>query len=115
MFVGHVNDRTCKPVTPPSARNVLKQSLIGPGEGWKGWAMRQFTLQDRGYTPRHRHPWPHINYVISGKGVLFLEGKEHQLKPGSIAYIPENAEHQFSGTGDEDFTFVCIVPEEGDV
>ncbi|MEW6573202.1 MAG: cupin domain-containing protein [Bacillota bacterium] len=115
MFVSHEKDRAQIPVSPPGARNVLKQSLVGPGEGWQGWVMRQFTLTDRGCTPRHRHPWPHVNYVVRGEGILFLEGSEHRLTTGSIAYVPAGAEHQFNSTAPEDFVFICIVPVEGDV
>jgi len=112
LFVSHVKDREAKPVAADGARNVLKRHLIGPGEGWQGWVMRQFTVKDRGCTPRHRHPWLHISYVVGGEGVLFLEGKEHRLTAGSIAYIPGDAQHQFISTAPEDLVFICIVPEE---
>nr|WP_243236935.1 cupin domain-containing protein [Heliobacterium chlorum] len=91
-----------------------KQSLVGPEQGWDGWVMRQFTLGQDGQTPKHSHPWPHINYILSGKGTLFLDGKEQAVESGSVAYIPGDEEHQFRNVGDEDFVFICIVPEEGD-
>lgn len=46
--------------------------------------------------------------------MLYAGGKETALTEGSIAYVPANVEHQFSSTADEDFAFICIVPEEGD-
>jgi quercetin dioxygenase-like cupin family protein len=114
MFVDH--ERNIKSIKSQSAGSsgVVKQSLVGPEQGWEGWVMRLFTLEKGGFTPRHSHPWPHINYMVSGQGVLFLEGKEYPVEKGSTAYVPGNALHQFTNRGDEDFVFICIVPEEGD-
>lgn len=114
MFVSNVKKLEEIKVTAPGVENAFKKSLIGPKEGWEGWVMRLFTLRERGNSPRHSHPWPHINYIVSGKGVLYLEGKDILLEEGSIAYVSSNAEHQFISTSDEDFVFICIVPEEGD-
>lgn len=114
MFAESVKNLDEIKVSAPGAVNAFKKSLIGPGEGWEGWVMRLFTLKDRGCSPRHAHPWPHINYILGGQGVLSVEGKETVLEEGSIAYVPPNVEHQFSSTGDNDFVFICIVPEEGD-
>lgn len=114
MFVGNVKNIKEIEVTAPGVVNAFKKSLIGSKEGWDGWVMRLFTLKNRGNTPRHSHPWPHINYIVGGKGILYLEGNEHPLEQGSIAFVPSNIDHQFISTGDEDFVFICIVPEEGD-
>jgi quercetin dioxygenase-like cupin family protein len=114
MFVSNIKNLDEIKVTAPGVVNAFKKSLIGPLEGWDGWVMRLFTLRDRGCSPRHAHPWPHINFIMCGRGLLYAEGKETALEEGSIAYVPSNAEHQFSSTTDEDFAFICIVPEEGD-
>lgn len=114
MFAENVKNLDEIKVSAPGAVNAFKKSLIGPGEGWEGWVMRLFTLKDRGCSPRHAHPWPHINYILGGQGVLFVEGRETVLEEGAIAYVPSNVEHQFSSTGDNDLVFICIVPEEGD-
>jgi len=115
MFVGSEKNIKSVEVKAPGALNVLKQVLIGPAEGWQGWVMRLFTLAPGGYTPRHSHPWPHINYMVSGEGILFLDGKENAVEPGSVACIPGDAEHQFKNRGEKEFSMLCIVPEEGDV
>jgi len=114
VFVGSVKDIEEIKFVGPGVVNAFKKSLIGPGEGWEGWVMRLITLRDRGCSPRHAHPWPHINYILEGSGVLFIEGKDNTLEAGSIAYVPSNAEHQFASSSDQDLVFICIVPEEGD-
>ena len=95
------------------AKNSLMKVLVGPKEGWDGYVMRSVEVEKDGFSPKHMHDWPHINYVLEGNGVLFLEGKEQVISKGSIAYIPSNELHQFKNTGSEVLKFICIVPERG--
>ncbi|MBN2655869.1 MAG: cupin domain-containing protein [Spirochaetales bacterium] len=95
-------------------KNAVKQAAISPEQGWDGHVMRIFTLGKEGYTPKHEHAWPHINYIIKGQGTLFIEGEEKSVTAGDTAYVPGGEKHQFRNTGDGDFSFICIVPEEGD-
>ena len=102
-------------MTAAGAKDVNKKVLVGPAEGWEGWVMRLFTFAPGGHTPKHSHPWPHINYIVAGKGILYLDGKEHEVTAGSIAYIPGGKEHQFRNISESDeFAVICIVPEEGE-
>ena len=94
-------------------KNAFKKTAITGKEGWDGWSMRIFTLKDEGFTPRHSHPWPHINYIVEGKGTLFIDGEDRPVKAGDTAYVPGGDLHQFRNTGKEDFSFICIVPAEG--
>lgn len=114
MFLSHENDIEKKEYSGANLKNVIKQSLVGPKQGWNGHVMRIFTVLKDGFTPKHSHPWPHINYVISGTGTVYLGGKEYNVTPGSTAYVPSNTVHQFMANADSDLKFICIVPEEGD-
>jgi quercetin dioxygenase-like cupin family protein len=114
MFVSHRNSIDKKELTGSAMSNVAKQVLVGPEQGWKDHVMRMFTLAEAGFTPRHHHDWQHIIYVVEGRGTLFLDGTDHLLTAGSVAYVPNGAEHQLMNTGSEIFVFICIVPEYGD-
>lgn len=114
MIVGHINDLTGIPMQGPEVKGALKKVLVSPNEGWEGWTMRLFTLDADGFTPRHTHPWPHINYITGGQGLLYLDGREYEVAEGSFAYVPGGKLHQFRNNGQESFSFICIVPEEGD-
>lgn len=96
------------------AKNVIKKSLIAKNEGWEDYVMRHFEVGEGGCSPKHIHPWPHIVYILSGKGVIEIEGEKHDVREGSYAFIPPDTEHQFLNTGADVFTFICIVPPEGD-
>ena len=114
MIVAHERDVQRLKLEGDSLKNVHKKVLISPKEGWEGYVMRVFDLDVDGYTPKHSHPWPHINYILKGKGTLHLDGVDHNVEAGSYAYVPENKIHQFSNQGNELFSMICIVPEEGD-
>lgn len=113
MIVSHKRDVEGKKIENPEVKNALMKVLVSPKEGWKGHVMRVVELEEGGYTPRHTHPWPHINYVIGGKGVLHIDGEDNEIEAGSFAYVPSGKLHQFMNKGKERFEFICIVPEEG--
>ena len=113
MIVSHKSKVEAVKVENPAVKGAMMKVLISPKEGWEGHVMRVFEVESGGYTPKHSHPWPHINYIINGKGTLHLEGKDKVIEAGSFAYVPANSEHQFKNTGNEILEFICIVPEEG--
>lgn len=96
------------------AANVFKKVPIGEKEGWEGYTLRAFTLGSGGYTPRHSHDWEHVNYVIRGRGKLMIDGHEQEINERDFAFVPPNSEHQFTNPYDEEFEFICIVPNRGE-
>jgi len=115
MYLQDVKKIDSKAVNAPGAINAFKQVLVGPQEGWDGWVMRLFSLGKDGSTPQHSHSWPHINYVVKGTGTLLMEGEEREIGSDYVAYIPGGAVHQFKNTGESELSFICIVPEEGEI
>ena len=114
MIVAHIKDLAGVKLEGPQLQNVMKKVLISPENGWEGNVMRVFELGEGGYTPKHTHPWPHINYILKGKGTLHLDNLDYALEAGSFAYVPAEKIHQFKNVGNEPFSFICIVPEEGE-
>lgn len=114
MIVSHKSNMEGVKLEGEGIKNVNKKVIISPKEGWEGHVMRIFELEEQGHTPRHSHSWPHINYIIKGKGTLHLDGKDYEVEAGSYAYVPADKIHQFSNRGKETFEFICIVPEEGE-
>ena len=100
-------------ISHPSASNAWMKVLVGPKEGWSDYVMREVEVQEGGYTPKHAHPWPHINVMLEGEGEVLQDGKYVKVSPGSFAYIEPNMEHQYRNTGKTPFRFICIVPKEG--
>jgi quercetin dioxygenase-like cupin family protein len=115
MFVSNIKDVKKVKMDMPGAEKVLKQLIIGKDEGWDSHAMRLFTVAPGGHTPRHTHPEVyHVNFIVSGKGILHIDGKDYEIEQGSIAYVPGEKEHQYTNTSDEELVLICIVPAKGE-
>jgi quercetin dioxygenase-like cupin family protein len=113
MIVSNEKNVDGKKVNMAGAKDVEMKVLVSPKEGWDGYIMRIFEIDENGHTPRHKHPWPHINYIISGRGILHYSGEDHEIEEGGFAYLHAGVEHQFLNTGKGKLRLICIVPEEG--
>ena len=49
----------------------------------------------------HRHAQAEIYYVLSGEGVVSIDGIEQPLRAGSSVFIPGNIWHGARNTGDD--------------
>jgi len=113
MVVGHESEVPFKTFSGPEVKAAAIKAVVGGEQGWKDYVMRIVELGADGHSPRHTHDWPHINYVLEGEGVLFVEGKETPISPGSYAFVPPGALHQYRNRGKGPLRFICIVPREG--
>jgi quercetin dioxygenase-like cupin family protein len=114
-MIGNIHQLTGKPIANPLAKDAVMKVLVSPEEGWKDHVMRVIEISPGGFTPFHSHPWPHINYVIEGNGLLRLGETSTNVEAGAYAFIPGGTEHQFRNAGKEKFSFICIVPKEGHI
>lgn len=112
MPFGHIEDLENKVVNNPLADKAKMRVLVGPNEGWDSHVMRVFEVEAGGYTPKHQHDWPHINYILEGEGTLLIEGELQTIKAGHYAYIPSNTLHQFKASEHSGIKFICMVPKE---
>ena len=113
MIVGNMKDLESIKVNHPSAKDAAMKVLVSGKEGWDSHVMRVVEVEVGGYTPKHSHPWPHINYIIEGKGEILIKDTLHPVTPGSYAFVPDDTLHQFRNVGDTVFKFMCIVPTRG--
>jgi len=113
MVVGNTNNLSSIKIINSQTKDTEMKVLVSPVDGWEGYVMRVFEVKEDGHTPKHSHPWPQISYMIEGDGELLIDGKINQVTPGSYAFIPSGAMHQYRNVGTTTFKFICIVPEEG--
>jgi quercetin dioxygenase-like cupin family protein len=114
MPVVRYDDMQMNSVTMDGVKNTYKANVIGKPEGWPEHTLRVFRLGAGGFTPRHRHDWEHVNYVIKGRGRLRIGDTVHEMNEKDFAFVPPGAEHQFENPYDGDFEFICIVPNRGE-
>jgi quercetin dioxygenase-like cupin family protein len=101
-------------VVMQGASGACKQVPIAGTDGSPLMALRVFTIEPGGYTPRHRHPYEHINYIISGGGFLLdEEGRQRPLATGDFALVLPDELHQYrNAADDEPLVMICLVPRE---
>ena len=89
------------------------QLLIGP-EKAPDFAMRKFIMVPDGGMPKHTNQVEHEQYVLKGKATIGIEDDTCEVKQGDVVFIPAGAPHWYRGHGEEDFEFICVVPNRHD-
>lgn len=113
MAVGYDNSVEKTIINRDGYAHVSGKVLVSPENGWKDYVMREFSIEENGYTGNHNHDFPHIIFVINGEGTIIINDEETSVKKGSYAYVPANSQHQLKNTcSSETFSFLCIVPQE---
>lgn len=95
-------------------KGMKKKIMIGSKDGKPTMALRVMEVEVNGYSPLHKHPWEHINYILSGKGILKTENGDFDLLPGQSVFVESNTLHQYRNNSDEIFSFICLVPTENE-
>ena len=87
----------------PTAQLTLGVTEVGPG-------------QPSPFSP-HRHAAAEIYYVLSGEGVVHLDGVEHPLRAGTSVFIPGDTWHGARNTGRETLRLLYVFAADsfGDV
>ena len=78
----------------PTSQMTMGVAEIGPGE------TERLSL--------HRHDAAEIYYVLSGEGVVSIDGTEHPLRAGSSVFIPGNVLHGARNTGRETLRLLYV-------
>lgn len=114
MKVVSLNQVEKNSVNMEGARGAWKQVPLSRNDGAPVYSFRVFTVDPGGFTPYHRHPYEHMNYVIEGEGVLVNEaGEEKPVRAGDFALVLPDEKHRYRNTSDEKpFVMICGVPKE---
>jgi quercetin dioxygenase-like cupin family protein len=113
MYITRLKDVEKTIPVMEGAKNIYKQIPLSQKDGVPTFSFRVFTIKPGGHTPFHWHPFEHMNYVISGKGMLVAEDREHELNEGDFALILPDEKHQFKNSlGKQDLIIICAVPKQ---
>jgi len=89
------------------------QVLISGQEG-PHFAMRRFVMQPGGGMPNHTNTLEHEQYVLQGHARIGIGENEFEVEAGDVVFIPEGVPHWYQNIGEEDFEFLCIIPNKPD-
>ena len=93
--------------------NTFKQVLISADEA-PNFAMRKFIIEPGGSMPLHKNSVEHEQYVLNGKAEISIDGQIYIVKKDDAVFISEGAEHYYKTIGEDNFEFLCIVPNKID-
>ena len=89
------------------------QVLIGPDDA-PDFAMRRFVMVPGGGMPLHTNQVQHEQYVLRGRARVRIGDDEIEVSKDDVVYIPAGVPHAYESIGEEDFVFLCMVPNRPD-
>lgn len=110
MKVQRALDVPSQPVEMEGAVGCTVRWLVDAADGAPTFAMRQFSVDPGGHTPKHHHPYEHEVYVLEGDGEILEGDTPHALKAGDVIFVAPDEVHQFRNTGSSPLKFLCLVP-----
>ena len=79
----------------------------------------EFEVAGGGEVDPHSHPTHEFYYVTSGRGLMRIEGEEHEIVQGDLVHIPPNAVHSLRPVSDHApihcFCFAVGLPGAGQI
>ena len=106
--VVNIADSQPTAISGDGARGVTGLPLLDLSEGTGQFDFRGVRIGPGGISPDHVHAWVQANYILSGRGRLALDGVTHDVGPGDFIYVPPNARHVFTNTGDDDLVLLAV-------
>ena len=108
MTVTHAHEVPSQPVMAGQDTSI-QVLLKGPN-----FTMRRFTMQPGGSMPEHTNTVEHEQYVLHGRARISVAGQEYEVQAGDVVFIPEGVPHWYRNIGEQDFVFLCLVPNKPD-
>jgi quercetin dioxygenase-like cupin family protein len=107
MSVKHANDVQANEVKAGDLATM--QVLISAQEG-PHFAMRRFIMEPGGGMPKHTNTVEHEQYVLRGHGNIGIGKEEFEVRAGDVVFIPMGVPHWYQNIGEENFEFLCLIP-----
>ena len=95
---------TAKAQSDGYAAEVLRSELLSVGV---------YTLPAGGLDDQTPHDEDEVYYAVRGRSMLFVDGIEHAVGPGTLLFVPAKAEHRFHDIEEELILIVFWAPPEG--
>lgn len=74
-----------------------------------GYSIAKAQLEKGTASLPHRLKGSETYYILSGKGIIYINDEAHPLEEGSIIWVPPMANQWVENTGDSTLLFLCIV------
>ena len=111
MSVKHVQDVPAQTVKAGDLTTI--QFLISSQEG-PNFALRRFVMEPGGGMPNHTNTVEHDQYVLRGHASIGIGDETYDVHAEDVVFIPEGVPHWYQNVGEENFEFLCIIPNKED-
>jgi quercetin dioxygenase-like cupin family protein len=108
--VCHYTEVPAQAVGEQSPGASLRWLIDDTHDGAPVYALRMVEIAPGGHSPHHLHGYEHENFVVEGRGRVFMNGMWHDLKAGDVVFVPADVEHEYANAGDTTFKFLCGIP-----
>lgn len=102
------------PSTPLQAGEGASMQMLISSEVAPHFAMRKFVIKKGGHMPLHTNSVEHEQYVIKGSAKVIIDGQTSVVTKDDVLFIPAGMAHSYEVLGDEDYEFLCLVPNLDD-
>ncbi|HHW08751.1 MAG TPA: cupin domain-containing protein [Firmicutes bacterium] len=107
MVIVHTNEEKGVTIGAPFHRTI--KVLLAPDKNdVKELTFSHVVLHARSQTDYHKHDRPELIFILSGAGVMKVEGKEYPIAPNYVYWVLKEEMHQMINTADNDMTFVTV-------
>jgi quercetin dioxygenase-like cupin family protein len=108
--VCHYTDVPAESVGEQGPGASLRWLIDDARDGAPVYALRMVEIEPGGHSPHHQHGYEHENFVVEGRGRVFMDGQWHDLRAGDVVFVPAGVEHEYANAGDKTFKFLCGIP-----
>ncbi len=90
---------------------ALSKEIVGPAStGSRFFDHRMSCYEPGAYVEGHVHKvQEQIYHVLSGEGVLIVDGERRLVRANDVTYIPPGVVHEFHCTGTDTLVFLVIT------
>lgn len=97
----------------------LRRAHVSGGKAYHEFLRRpsmsvgHYVLPAGGTDPQTPHQEDEVYVILRGRARIRVGGREEDVGPGSVVFVPAGLEHRFHDIEEELETFVVFAPPEG--
>lgn len=94
-----------------SGDNAFFRELFNPlkDELKLNYSLGRAVVKPGEITRKHKLKSSEVYFILKGKGIMFIDGEEREVREGEAIYILPESIQRIKNNGSEDLVFLCIV------
>ncbi len=96
------------PVKIGNSRDSFIRWLVTKEHG-APYAMRKFTVKEKGVIQMHYHDYVETLYILRGRAKVCVGNEKLNLEEGDFIFINSRVKHAIVNVGEGDLEFICVI------